>query len=239
MKKNIQKYITARKLRGIGWSFKEIGDHLKVQKSTLHGWLKNIKLSQRQKLRLRKNWENGLKKARTRAVESHHQKTREKFKIATIKAEKTITDLKKSFNKKSFLRLILSTLYLGEGTKNKSMVCLANSNPDICKFFIALLRNTYKIDETKFRCHLHLRTDQNINKKIIYWSQLLQIPQKKFHKTQIDKRSSGKTTYPDYHGVCAIYYYDAKVQKEILTLGNELINKILCERAQPSYSVPM
>ena len=116
---------------------------------------------------------------------------------------------------------------LTEGTKNKSLVCLANSNPDICRAFIQLLRKTYPIQEEKFRCHLRLRLDQKAKTEIQFWSKLLKIPPTKFLKSQHDSRSIGKPTTPGYHGVCAIYYYDASIQKNILALGQAFLDHVL------------
>lgn len=227
MRDNGQKFITARKLRSAGWSYGEIGARLKVSKSTLSGWLRGVKLSEKQRLRLKKRWEDGLKLARERAADAHRRKTRQKFEIAIVNARGVIKDLNGVLYKKSFLKLFLAALYLGEGAKNKSVVCLANSNPDICKAFVVLLRTAYELDEARFRCHLHLRADQNAEMLSKFWSELLQIPAEKFHRPQIDKRTSGKPSRDNYRGVCAIYYYNANIQKDILSLGKITLEKLL------------
>ncbi len=227
MLRNNQKFATARKLRQAGWSYSEINRRLEIQKSTLHGWLKDISLTHKQHLHLRKLWEDGLKKAQLHAAESHRQKTTERMAQAQINAKNIISNVNNSLLYPPLLKLTLAVLYLGEGTKNKSMVCLANSDPQINQAFVTILRKAYMIDESKFRCHLHLRADQNITSTIRFWSKLLQIPPKKFHKTQIDKRTIDKPTRNNYYGVCAIYYYDASIQKELLALGQEFLQSIL------------
>ncbi len=227
MKQNAQKYATARKLRNAGWSYGEISKYLIVSKSNLNNWLKDINLSSQQQQVLKKKWENGLKKARVMAAATHRQKTKDRFALAIKNAEKTIAILGATFYTDHAIKLFLAALYLGEGAKTKSLVCLANSNGDICKAFLTALRKVYKLDENKFRCHLHLRTDQKPQALIKYWSNLLQIPARQFLKTQIDKRTAGQPSHKDYFGVCAIYYYDASIQKDLLSLGSVMIKKLL------------
>ena len=227
MKENRQKFAAARKLRAAGWSYGAIGNQLNVAKSTLNSWLKDIKLSKKQKLALKKRWSDGLVLARKHAADAHRKKTQQKFEIAIANARKVMEELGDDLYKESFLKLFLAALYLGEGAKNKSVVCLANSNPGICQIFVILLRNIYSLDESKFRCHLHLRADQDIKTLSKYWAKLLEIPITKFHKAQVDNRTIGKPSHDDYCGVCAIYYYDAKIQKDILSLGKVAIEELL------------
>jgi len=68
-------------------------------------------------------------------------------------------------------KLILSTLYLGEGAKYKSsrMLTLGNSNAKIIKFYLKLLKNCYNIDENKFRARIQCRFDQDKLKLERFW----------------------------------------------------------------------
>ncbi|MDP3995006.1 MAG: helix-turn-helix domain-containing protein [bacterium] len=226
MKRNTQKFATARKLRKVGWSYSEIGTRLHVSKSTLSGWLKNVALSDKQRHMLRKKWEDGLKKARLQAANAHRQKTKERLALAAQNAEDTIQALGKAFYTNHFIKLFLSSLYLGEGSKNNSSVCFANANSNICKAFVILLKTAYKLDDKKFRCHLLIRADQKPKTLIAYWSRTLNIPAGQFMKSHADKRTVGRPSNKDYFGVCAIYYYDASIQKDLLSLGNSALEKL-------------
>lgn len=197
-----------------------------MPKSTLSGWLSKIKLSIKNKKKLAANRRKGLELARKRAAQANHRKTLERFRIAEIKAEKKVGLLGKIFYEKPFLHLFLGSLYLGEGAKTKSYVCFANSSPELCLVFINLFRTIPYINENKFRCHLHLRADQNIKNMVQFWLDLLKISSKQFHKSQIDKRTVNSPTINNYKGVCAIYYYDAEIQKYLLSLGKIAVNKI-------------
>jgi len=121
--------------------------------------------------------------------------------------------------------LIMASFYLAEGGKTENNFSLANSNSEILKGTINLLRFLYKIDESKFRCCLHLRKDQNENKLKNFWSKTLNIPKSKFLKTQFDKRTI-KKTYEHYKGVCVLIYYDMALQRRILYMGDEILKII-------------
>lgn len=226
MKRDFEKYNFAKTLRFRGLSYNAISQKLKVSKSTLSGWLSKIRLSAKSKKRLSVNKQKGLEFARKFAVQANLKKTIERFRLAENKAEKEISRLGSIFYERPSLHLFLGGLYLGEGAKTKSYVCFANSSPELCIVFIKLFRTIPNIDENKFRCHLHLRADQNIKKMIRFWSELLTISSTKFHKSQIDKRTAGTPTINNYKGVCAIYYYDANIQKYLLSLGKIAVNKI-------------
>jgi hypothetical protein len=104
---------------------------------------------------------------------------------------------------------------------------LGNSNVQIAKMFVELLRSVYKIDNKKFRCYLHLRADQNASDEITFWSSSLGISETLFGKSQFDKRTTGKKTFLNYHGVCSVYYYDASVEKRLTAVQKIVIDKIL------------
>jgi len=61
-------------------------------------------------------------------------------------------------------KVALITLYLGEGSKNsaRSSLTFGNSDPKVIDLFLTLVRKCYKIDETKFRCTIQCRADQDI-----------------------------------------------------------------------------
>lgn len=103
---------------------------------------------------------------------------------------------------------------------------MGSADPRILKGFINLLRKLYNPDERKFRGVIYARADQNPEKLIHYWSRLLKISPKKFQKTQQDKRTINKKTYPGYKGVCAVYYYDTAIQRRLLLMGKKMLKYI-------------
>src|SRR3990167_6594423 len=198
-------------LRKCGKSYPEIEKFLDVRRSTLNGWLHNIELSDIQKKRLHSNRMAGLKKAREIASDIH--KKGRLLRIKKIKKEVNLFSSEVKLNKK-LGELIFAVFYLAEGGKKENALVIANSNPDILKAFLNLLRFVYHIDESKIRCCLHLRNDQIEHDLSSFWSKTLRVTIKQFHKTQFDKRTT-KPTYEKYKGVCVITYFDMSLQRRI------------------------
>ena len=112
-------------------------------------------------------------------------------------------------------------LYLCEGSKhNKASPCFGNSNPDIIRLFLKLLRACYPIDERKFRCTVQCRADQDIEALMLFWSKTTLIPIEQSYRPRIDKRTIGVPTKKvDYKGVCRIDYLSTAVYNEVQIIG--------------------
>ncbi len=206
-----------------GVSYHKINTQLKIPKSTLNHWLSGIRLSSTQRHKLLRNWQNALIKARKKAAVVNKSAKKQRLKNINLEVDNFFRKL--SLNQQ-MLEIFLSALFLGEGFKNEGKTAMGCSDPIILKCFITLLRLLYKTDEKKFRGVIYARADQNINSLIKYWSSLLKIPPNRFQKTQIDKRTLNKKTYPGYKGVCAVYYYDTAIQRRILSIGNKMLKYI-------------
>ncbi|MDP3883282.1 MAG: hypothetical protein Q8Q48_04510 [Candidatus Staskawiczbacteria bacterium] len=213
---------SAIKLRREGKSYRDIESILSVNRSTLSGWLKNIVLTKDQKNKLHNNWLNSLVVARKKAVLWHNKGRNERREKAKKEVEEFILNIDLD---KNIQEIILAAFYLAEGGKTENNFALANSNPEFLKSVATLLRNVFILDESKFRCCLHLRKDQDDQVLKNFWSEHLNIPKSKFLKTQFDKRTI-KKTYDHYKGVCVLIYYDMALQRRILYLGQEILNNI-------------
>jgi len=212
----------ATSLRKRGLSVRYIENKLGIPRSTLSGWFKDIKLSKGQRKKLFNAWKNGLSNAREKAVLWHKEDGDKRRNKVRQEVENFVSGI--NFDKK-IGELILSAFYSAEGGKKENCFVLANSNQEILKGIINLLRFIYKIDEAKFRCCLHLRKDQNDEELKKFWSKILNIPETKFLKTQFDKRTI-KKTYDHYKGVCVLIYYDMALQRRILYLGDNIVKII-------------
>ncbi|MFH1404822.1 MAG: hypothetical protein ABIH21_01835 [Patescibacteria group bacterium] len=123
-------------------------------------------------------------------------------------------------NTKEGKQIQLAMLYFGEGTKNRKRGCLTigNSDPQLIKHFLHLLRTCYMLDESKFRCTVQCRADQNSDLLTIFWSEQTNIPLTQFYKTQVDKRTIGKPTKKlNYKGVCRIDYFNSNIFHEMIS----------------------
>ncbi len=211
-------------LRKSGLSYDEIILKTGTSRSNLSGWLSGMPLSKKVERNLSDKKKKHLFEARNKALLVLKNRRNEEKIITELEVDKTLSEI--NFDKNTN-EALLTMLYLGEGFKAKSAIGLGNSNPDIMKLFVGLLRSIYDLDETKFRIFLHLRCDQDDNSEKDYWSKILFIPLNKFGKTQFDKRTQGSKTWETYHGVCSVYYYDAKIEKRLTIFQKSIINRVL------------
>lgn len=214
----------AIKLRQVGLSLGVIGAKLKIPKSTLSGWFRNIILSKEYKNVLIRNWKNGLIKARKKAVVWHKQQ-----KIKRIEEAKTLSN--SVFNKinlkdKYIQELALAMLYLGEGNKGNHLG-LGSSDPRILKFFLRIISNVYSVNLKEVYCSLNLRFDQNKERVIKYWSKSLGLPISCFKTVSFDKRTKGITTYSSYNGVCQIRFGDVSLQRRLIFLAHQYCDSVI------------
>lgn len=205
----------------IGYIEKKLG----IPRSTLSGWFKEVQLTRRQKDQLYQNWKSALVKARKRAIIWHNQQKERRLLQAKSEAERTLQKI--NVRDKNILDLALAMLYLGEGFKRTTETGMGNSDPFILKFFIYCLRKSHKVNESKIKCELHLRADQNPKKIKKFWSQQLEIPLANFTSTSIDKRTAGKPTYPNYYGVCVIRCGNVAIQRKLSYISELYCDKVL------------
>lgn len=211
-------------LRKKGYSYPMIRKAIGVANGTLNGWFKNLKLSKKVQDKILMRKRNNLVVLRQKAlVTLKYRADKRKREVC----ESVENDYKGYTFDTRIKELLLAMLYLGEGfKKTRSHIGLGNSNPKIVLLFVKFLRDIYKVDDSRFRCFLHLRMDQNSEIEKNYWSNQLSIPDIYFRKPQFDKRASTKT-WPWYHGVCTVYCYDAKIEKRLTVLQQVLIEKSL------------
>ena len=223
MKLNFRLKEKAITLRNRGLSLRQIHQKLSVPKSTLSGWLKDVHLTNGQKLNLNKRWKKGLSKARKAAVKANRQAKVNRVKKIESEVQKYLDSITL---KQDNLELFLAGLYLGDGFKTAGRTALGSSNPDILKAFVVLLKQLYHIDKSKMRGAIYARSDQKDSNLVSYWSKTLDIPENQFHKTQYDKRTKNAKTYENYKGVCTVYYFDVKIMRRLMILSNMLLGRI-------------
>lgn len=214
--------IQARKLRSEGFSYGAIVKRLriKIPKATLAHWLKGVTLTQEQEIEFKGRMLEHLVKARVRSVEARRNKILENKKFLE-KKNSNLTSLLKDPN---IAKITLGILYLAEGSKNtRGNIVFGNSDPAIVSLFLRLLRSSYNLDESKFRCTVQARADQDIKRLERFWSGLTSISRSQFYKARIDPRSVGKTTLKkEYKGVCRIDYFSATLLYELMSIGKVL-----------------
>lgn len=215
----------AIKLRKEGYTYGEIRRLLDtaIPKSTLAYWCAGISLLPDKRKRLELAVKNNAMKGRIMGMEIIKKKRGQYLKNVEHRIRHIPAIIK---HDKDIAKLALAMLYLGEGSKTqKSSVIFGNSNAEIIKLFMHLMRTCYNIDERKFRCTLQCRDDQDIQKLEKFWSDVTGISLAQFYSARVDPRSVGKKSKKvGYKGVCRIDYFSAEVFIEIMKII-ELVNK--------------
>ncbi len=209
-------------LRRSGMSMTIIEKRLGIARSTLSGWFKEVQLTEVQRTRLMKNSQDGWKKARERAVESHRAQKALRLLEAKTQAQKTLDKLEVT---DELLDLAFAMLYYGEGAKSGT-TSIASSDPKILKFVLYVLARNYAVMPEMIRCDLHLRMDQDAEALKKYWASQLRLPVGCFKYAAFDKRSEGKPTYERYMGVCVVTCHQVAIQRKIMYLYTLFCEKI-------------
>ncbi len=186
--------IEAIRLRKLGESYSYIYKKVKVSKSTLSLWLRDIELTPEQKAGLK-----GRQKSRYEGAKANQRKRIERTKQIINEAQKEI----KLFSKNPLFSMGLM-LYWAEGSKRGEQIDFSNSDPGMIKLMMLWFRKICKVPEEKFRIKLYihsLHSRKNVKK---YWSELTDIPLSQFHKTYIKSTSLRYRKYRLYNGTCAI-----------------------------------
>ncbi len=120
-----------------------------------------------------------------------------------------------------FYKILASTMYWAEGGKEKSFLAFVNSDPAMIKSYLKALRKGFKLDESKFRCLIHIHEYHNEEMIKNFWSNITDIPLSQFSKSYLKPHTS-KRVHNDYKGCIRIRYYDSMIAAEIRMIYNML-----------------
>lgn len=205
----------ARKLRRLGLSYKEIMQKVPVCKSTISLWCRDIKLSQKQIVRL-----GSLYDKQFRGAKANQLKRKLEIEIIKKDAKKEIRPL----NDYDF-KIIGAALYWAEGSKTRA-ANLTNSDPNLIRFMIKWYRNICRVPENKIKPYLHLHTGLNEMKAKKYWSKIIDIPVNRFGKTFFKKEGTGHRKNKLYNGTLRIQINSENLRHKVLGWIEEIYNQI-------------
>lgn len=191
-------------LRKQGLSYNDIKKKVKVSKSSLSLWLRNIPLSQSKK--------NQLKKQKIEAAIKGHKAWHE-MRIA--KTQKIIKEAKKDIllmkTSDELLLIIGTILYWAEGSKEKenkpgSGIIFSNSDARMIKIFILWLTKSLdvELDRIQTDIHLHENNRHRIEDVKNYWSKKIGLPVNKFDKIYFKRhiiKTKRKNISSQYNGL--------------------------------------
>ena len=211
----------ARRLRREGRSLGEIAAKLGPPKNTLTLWVREIELTPEQRGRLHKREVGWTERHRVLAGETNRQARLDRITVAKMQATVFLDALD---DQRLVNQIAAAMLYLGEGAKGEGAFGFANSNPQIIRYWLHVLRASFLIDESKFRIQISSRADQNLEELMQYWTAVTGINQ--YIKGHVDARTEGiPTKRSDYKGVCKVHYYDVSIRRYLDALAHGLMER--------------
>ena len=201
-------------MRMSGKSIQEINKEMEISKGTLSLWLRDIVLNKKAKERIllrqkigNENASKILKEKRMAREFESYRKAREvldKISHTTIYQDK----------------LMCALIYYCEGSKSvKDGVSFINSDPELLRTFLFLLRRTFLLSESKIRLCMHLHSYHNESKQKSFWSKITGIPENQFTKSFM-KKEGGLYEKKDYPGCLRVKYGDVNIARELLYIAH-------------------
>ncbi len=210
----VQESIKAKELRKKGYSLGEISRELKISKSTVSVWVKDIKLDDK----AREILNDKIHKSQRVFIENNILKGKLKNMEAEIFAQNIVKNSRIQINEKL---IICALIYWCEGSKDRNFAFM-NSDPELLKKFIMLLRDCFIIDEKKFRVCVHLHGYHDKEKQLKFWSKTLRIPLNQFIKPFI-KFNNKIHIRENYQGCASLRYHDSLVARNLKAVAMEFI----------------
>jgi hypothetical protein len=203
-------------LRRQGKSYSEIRKIIKVSKSSLSLWLKDILLTDEQI--------RGLKMKKVQAVERYKISMKEKHKNKLDLYYKN--QLKKWIPLSDREKYIAGLfLYWGEGNKvSSNVISIANTDPGLIRLAVFWFKECLGFSEDKVHIRLHLYSDMDIKSETGYWSEVLGIKSGQFSKPYIKQSLMSDIGQRGFgHGTCTVSVFKT-VEKENIMMAIRAIS---------------
>src|SRR4030042_1413260 len=177
-----------------GKTYTEIAYALKIPKSTVAWWLRNVKIPKFLEKQI-------LEKSRKKWRRNIDEYNRIYGKIRSQEAAKIREDIKSKASKeiknlsKKDLQLIGCALFWAEGNKkHRWHLRFANSDPEIIKPIMRFFREFCGIPNINIKARVHIYPSIDYKKTLNFWSKITKLNKNNFYKpqTQISRASKCK-----------------------------------------------
>lgn len=206
--------LSAQNLRREGKSYNEIVRQLKLPKSTVSGWCKDIPLTRKQRLVLYANKTTGALKGSAVAAQ---KKIATRIKITQCLFDQGMKEVGTLTKRERFIAGI--AYYSAEGTKTDQGCVFSNADPAIITFMVNWFKEFSTLPITKFHGAVWIHDNQSVSLALTYWSRLTGIPKSRFYKTYVVKakdKSKKIRKQVHKHGIFALYVSNTELQRKIM-----------------------
>jgi hypothetical protein len=196
-------------LRKTGKSYSEIRKSIKVSKSSLSLWLRNVILTKKQlaglkmkKVRAVERYKKSMMQKRNNRLDVYYQNQVKKW-IPLTEREEFIAGL---------------FLYWGEGSKqNFNNINITNTDPAVIRFSLHWMEKSLGIPKNQISIKLHLYKDMDIQKETRFWMKQLGVSKNQFNRPYIKDSLRGDLDQKGFgHGTCGLWSYKTEIKENIL-----------------------
>lgn len=134
-----------------------------------------------------------------------------------------IKHIETQFDQELFTTAI--ALYIGEGSKNRNDISLANSDPQVIRTYLRFLREICGVEERKIRAWLNIYDDVDVENALAYWQQVTGLPRKQFGKPTVRASRGGSYLNKSEFGTLTISVDNSKLAYKINQWCKESLTK--------------
>ena len=185
----------AIKLRNQGLSYGEIRKKIKVAKSSLSLWLKDIKLDPEHKKRLYTKRIMTLNRGPNSQKERRHREVEDIISKAKLEVQFPLSS--------ETFKMMGAALYWAEGRK-KGLCEVTNSDPCMIVFMVKWFELMFGVKAQDLKAYLNIYPQQDEGKVKEFWSDLTGIPIERFWKSFVKPLSKNYKKNNLYYGTIKV-----------------------------------
>ena len=199
MKAKVQEKEDAIRLRQKGYSYIDILREIPVAKSTLSGWLKDLPLTDEEKLSLKKRKDGNINRGR---IKSSAALRRNRLNREKIVLEEAKIEFKNSYTEPFFQVGI--ALYWAEGSKTSNLFAFTNSDPEMIFLMIRWIKRFLGVNKNDLILSLYIHKPYAHENLEDFWSEITGISTNDFNKTIYKATNFNFKKRPSYKGCLRI-----------------------------------
>jgi len=203
--------IEARRLRREGLSIKEIERRLRVSRSSVSLWVRDIELTPEQHAALQMC--NPIYNAQRSGTAKLRERGRLRRRTYQLAGRRRIAA-------GDPLYVAGCMLYWGEGAKSRNYAALSNADPEVIRLFGRFMRECFGVADGQMRVTCHLFADHVSKQRGVeqYWLDVLGLPQVCLRKSVVNRysRSSQRKRVNRLpYGTCKVVVYSTEIVQMI------------------------
>jgi hypothetical protein len=198
----------ARRLRALGQTMPDIAAALRVSRSSVSLWTRDVPVEVGPRRAVRPRRPNALERAKQSEIAELLEEGRSRIG---------------QLGEREFL-VAGAALYAGEGSKTDGRVRFTNSSPAMIGFFCAWLRAFFLLDESRLRLTIYLHEGLDLDAACDYWSAVTAIPRSRIGKPYRAVPDVGIRHNKHEHGCVSVSYSCSRTHRAIMGLVQGLLS---------------